>query len=130
MPVAAQTVTIAASGNCAGTPANCGTGGDRDTSWPGLQVDEGDTVTFTSTISPAIATTGNLLIDWRSSGSALNTADLRKTDGSQYSANDVFIRSTPSTVHRTSQNPNGGTVQAVLIYNDGVAEGDETLGNL
>ena len=35
----------------AGTPANCGTSGnrngDRDTTWPGLQVDEGDIIEFT-----------------------------------------------------------------------------------
>ena len=51
MPATAQTVTVSASGNCAGTSANCGTtgnrNGDRDTTWPGLQVDEGDVVTFT-----------------------------------------------------------------------------------
>ena len=37
-PAAAQTVTISASGNCGGTPANCGTpgnrNGDRDTHLP------------------------------------------------------------------------------------------------
>ena len=49
-PAAAQTVIISATGNCGGTPANCGTptnrNGDRDTTWPDLQVDEGDTVSF------------------------------------------------------------------------------------
>ena len=29
-PAAARTVTIAASGNCGGTPANCGTPGNRN----------------------------------------------------------------------------------------------------
>ena len=50
-PAAAQTITISATGNCAGTPANCGAGGnrngDRDTAWPGRQVGEGDIVAFT-----------------------------------------------------------------------------------
>ena len=96
MPAAAQTVTIAATGKCSGTPANCGTSGNRngdlDTTWPGLQVDEGDTLTFTSTISPDITTTnGFLLIEWRVSGSARNTADLRRTDGLTWSPSTAII---------------------------------------
>ena len=120
-------VTIAATGNCGGTPANCGTGGDRDTTWPGLQVDEGDTVTFTSTISPTITTAGSLLVSWRSSGSALTVADLRRPNGTAYAANNVFIVGTPSDIHRSNQSPSGGTVHTTLIHSDGVAEDDETL---
>ena len=120
-------VTIAATGNCGGTPANCGTGGDRDTTWPGLQVDEGDTVTFASTISPTITTAGSLLVSWRSSGSALTVADLRRPNGTAYAANNVFIVGTPSDIHRSNQSPSGGTVHTTLIHSDGVAEDDETL---
>ena len=40
LPAAAQTVSLSASGNCCGTASN--RDGDRDTIWPGLQVDEGN----------------------------------------------------------------------------------------
>lgn len=49
-PAAVQTMTISASGNF-GTSGN--RNGDRETSWPRLQVDEGDTVTFRAEINPA-----------------------------------------------------------------------------
>ena len=46
-PAAAQTISLSRSSDCGGTTANCGTDGDRDTTWPGLQVDEGDTLRIT-----------------------------------------------------------------------------------
>ena len=77
MPVAAQTLTIAVSGNCGGIPANCGTSdnrdGDRDTTWPGLQVDEGDTVTFRMEVSPA---SGNPRFLFSLIGTGATSADL------------------------------------------------------
>ena len=130
-PAAAQTVTIAATGNCAGTPANCGTSdnrnGDRDTTWPGLQVDEGDILTFTSTIAPAITNPGNLLVEWRLSGSAQNISDLRRSNGLAYAAASDVITGTLDDIHRSDRDPSGKVVATTLIYNDGVAEGDETL---
>ena len=130
-PASAQTVTIAATGNCAGTPANCGTSdnrnGDRDTTWPGLQVDEGDILTFTSTIAPAITNPGNLLVEWRLSGSAQNISDLRRSNGLAYAAASDVITGTLDDIHRSDRDPSGKVVATTLIYNDGVAEGDETL---
>ena len=131
MPAAAQTVTISASGNCAGTPANCGTSsnrnGDRDTTWPGLQVDEGDILTFTSAIAPAITNPGNLLLEWRLSGSAQNGNDLRRSNGLPHSASSDVITGRLDDIHRSDRDPSGRVVATTLIYNDGVAEGDETL---
>ena len=76
-PAAAQTLTISATGNCGGTPANCGTpgnrNGDRDTTWPGLQVDEGDAVTFTATANPA---NGVPTFRYSLAGAAANLTDL------------------------------------------------------
>ena len=130
-PSAAQTVTISASGNCAGTPANCGTSsnrnGDRDTTWPGLQVDEGDILTFTSAIAPAITNPGNLLLEWRLSGSAQNGNDLRRSNGLPHSASSDVITGRLDDIHRSDRDPSGRVVATTLIYNDGVAEGDETL---
>ena len=85
MSVMAQTVTISASGNCSGTPANCGTSdnrnGDRDTTWPGLQVDEGDILTFTVTLNGLTASTGAVFNTVMASGTAYNVNDLRTTGG-------------------------------------------------
>ena len=82
-PAAAQTLTISVAGNCAGAPANCGTSGnrngDRDTTWPGLQVDEGDTVTFTYSLNGVTASTGTVSFDLRASGTAYNVNDMRTT---------------------------------------------------
>ena len=75
-PAAAQTVTISASGDCGGTAANCGISsnrnGDRDTSWPGLQVDEGDTITFRVELSGS----GVTRFEFSLNGSAANLTDL------------------------------------------------------
>ena len=82
-PAAAQTVSISASGNCGGTPANCGTpdnrNGDRDTTWPGLQVNEGDTVTFSVSNDvghPSYPNPGFSAANLSRSGTAFNSADL------------------------------------------------------
>lgn len=52
----------------------------RDTSWPGLQADEGDSVTFYVTTSPAIQT-GTIVGFSSWSGSAYDETDLRQTGG-------------------------------------------------
>ena len=81
-PAAAQDFTISVTGNCGGTPANCGTpsnrNGDRDTTWPGLQVNEGDIFEFTvqaNNVPPGAA--GSWVVVMDASGSAWNTSDLR-----------------------------------------------------
>ena len=120
MPAAAQTVTIAATGNCAGTPANCGAGGDRDTSWPGLQVDEGDIITFTMTLNGLTASSGAVGFTMTASGTAYNTGDLRDASGSALSTTGTSLADTitaPSTT-RTYQ---------YTAYADGVTEADETI---
>ena len=126
-PAAAQTVTISASGNCGGTPANCGTpanrNGDRDTTWPGLQVDEGDTISFSVTNSvghPSYPNPAVSAVNMSRSGTAFNSADLNSTELSPFSA---------STIAAPSLNP-GSTRTAVYRYsvvNDSVSENDETV---
>ena len=124
-PAAAQTVTVSASGNCGGTAANCGTAdkrdGDRDTNWPGLQVDEGDRVTFTLRASGIPAgITSFIIINTIWTGSAYNTADLRGSVGGTPlvpSSNILAISSAGS----------GTTSNAYLVATDGIAEGDETI---
>ena len=116
-------VFVTARGNCGGISANCGTGGDRDTTWPGLQVDEGDTVQFLQSVSPAISS-GSLTVNFGTSGSARNSADLRAANGNALSAGDTFVAGT------LSSSISGGSsalIRSFLIHNDGVAEGDETL---
>ena len=116
-------VFVTARGNCGGISANCGTGGDRDTTWPGLQVDEGDTVQFLQSVSPAISS-GSLTVNFGTSGSARNSADLRAANGNALSAGDTFVAGT------LSSSISGGSsalIRGFLIHNDGVAEGDETL---
>ena len=124
MPAAAQTVTLTATGNCGGTPANCGTSanrnGDRDTTWPGLQVNEGDIITFTFTLNGVTASTGSVLFNLAASGTAYNVNDLRTGIGTPFpsltSARSSSI-SLPST-SRTSQ---------FTVHNDGATESDETI---
>ncbi len=112
-PAAAQTVTIAATGNCAGTPANCGTSGnrngDRDTAWPGLQVDEGDTITFTATLS-GVTGTFSVNVTQSGSGDAWNTSDLNIAA----ITSAAFIGNTQS-------------FSSFVVRSDGVQEGDETV---
>ena len=106
-PAAAQTVTVSATGNCGGIPANCGTGGDRDTSWPGLQVDEGDLVTFSQTVSPVI-TSGVLGVNYSLSGSARNTADLREPNGNAFASNHaVIVGALGTTINSASGSTSG-----------------------
>ena len=122
-PAEAQTLTISASGDCAGTPANCGTSGDRDTTWPGLQVDEGDTVTFRMEVSPA---SGSPRFTFSLIGTGATSADLGQ------------IRATGSNSFNVSGIPNqagfnlfpaGGYVQNVVIpvSTDSATEPDESL---
>ena len=123
-PAAAQTVTISASGNCGGTPANCGTAsnrnGDRDTTWPGLQVDEGDTITFIVTLNDP-PSSGLVVIRLNRSGAAFTLADLRSSTG----ATLVALPTIGNVLVLASGSPTGS--EAFLIAADGSAEGDEDL---
>ena len=82
---AAQTITISASGNCGGTPANCGTAdnrnGDRDTAWPGLQVDEGDVFFLSVLFDQSIGVGKVLAFTYSVSGSAWLSLDLAFRSG-------------------------------------------------
>ena len=126
-PATAQTLSISATANCGGTPANCGTSdnrnGDRDTTWPGLQVDEGDTVTFTATASPA---SGSLIVQYSLTGTAANPTDLGQlqTTGAN-SGNVVGIPNMQS----AGFHPASGYTQnlVVPVSTDSAAETDETL---
>ena len=123
-PAAAQTLTISVAGNCAGTPANCGTSGnrngDRDTTWPSLQVDEGDTVTFTYTLNGVTASTGSVDFHINTSGTAYNVNDIRNIFNTAFpvlSATQTSSISLPSTTRTFS----------FLAAADGAAESDETI---
>ena len=120
-PVAAQTVTIAATGNCGGTPANCGTSGDRDTTWPGLQVDEGDTLRFRAHASTSV-TTGAVVVSFAVSGSATDS-DVRNTVGGAAPVSSSCAGS--SGIFAGQNSANAG--QRLAVYADGVAENDETI---
>ncbi len=126
-PAAAQTLTITASGDCAGTPANCGTSGnrngDRDTTWPGLQVDEGDTVTFRIEKSPA---SGLYTFQFSLIGTAANVTDLgqiRRTGATTGTVAGIPNQSNINLI------PAGGYVQNFLVpvSTDSATEPDETL---
>ena len=123
--VRAPQITVSATGNCAGTPANCGTGGDRDTSWPGLQVDEGDTVSFSLTITPAVAS-GLMVVNSTLSGTAQTSADLRQTDGTTFPSSAGVITGTIAAAI-SSATGTSTTVATALIYSDSATEVDETL---
>ena len=123
-PATAQTVTISATGNCAGTPANCGTtgnrNGDRDTTWPGLQIDEGDIVSFTFTLNnPPV--TGIVVVGANRSGAAYNVSDLRSTAGAVL----VNLPNTASVYVLSNSSPSAN--ESFLLAADGTAEGDEDL---
>ena len=124
MPATAQTVTVSASGNCAGTPANCGTtgnrNGDRDTTWPGLQVDEGDVVTFTFTLNNP-PSSGLVIVRLNRSGSAFNLSDLRNAAG-----NALLNLPTTGNAHVLSSGSTS-TTESYTIAADGSTEGDEDL---
>ena len=125
LPAAAQTLSLSASGNCGGTPANCGTDGDReaDTRWPGLQVNEGDTVTFRVEASPA---SGQVSFQYSLIGSAANLTDLGQIQGS--GANTGIVSGIPN---RNPYNfaPVTGYVQNIIVpvSTDSTSEPDESL---
>ena len=99
VPTAAQTVTISASSSS----------GDRDTAWPGLQVDEEDEIEVYYTLT---GVTGGVTIDRSASGDAWNE-------------DDVDNYGFTSTVEFAS-----GTTQVtdyVWVWGDGEEESDETI---
>ena len=121
-PAAAQTVTISAFGNCGGTPANCGTGGDRDTTWPGLQVNEGDTIWFRNYPSTSV-TAGAVVVSNTASGSA-TANDIRNVLGNAVSSISHSCGGSAGIF------PGNNFLLAgsqTIIHADGVAENDETI---
>ena len=122
-PAGAQTVTIAASGNCGGTPANCGTAsnrnGDRDTTWPGLQVDEGDELTFTVSLDRLTNPTDIVVSSVAFSGSAYTSSDLSVSSG--------FGSTITSPIGTTVGGISLSRARTLNVTSDGAAEGDETV---
>ena len=119
-----MTVTISAEGNCGGTPANCGTSGnrngDRDTTWPGLQVDEGDLLSFKVNGSSPVPASSFVQATVSASGTAWTIADLR----SRTNAPLVSLGSTFSYVLLVGETE---SINSYVVDADGVAEGDETI---
>ena len=126
-PAVAQTLAISATANCGGTPANCGTSdnrnGDRDTTWPGLQVDEGDTVTFTATASPA---SGVYTFQFSLVGTAANTTDLGQIQ--RTGSNTGILSGIPNMV-TINLTPAAGYTQNIVVpvSTDSTTEPDELL---
>ena len=117
--------TISASGNCAGTPANCGTSsnrnGDRDTTWPGLQVDEGDQITFTVQANNVPSGSSGLWsLNATISGSAWTTNDLTVQVGQS-------ILGSPQTITLAKVLPETSERYRYLAVSDGTVEVDETI---
>ena len=113
LPAAAQTITITASGS----------GGDRDTARLGLQVDEGDTVTFRVEASPA---SGILAFRFSLIGSAANLTDLGQI---RLSGATVGAVSGIPNRHNYNLDPAGGYVQNIIVpvSTDSTSEPDELL---
>ena len=110
-PSAAQTITVSASGN----------NGDRDGTWPGLQINEGDRVTFTFQLNDApTGVIGNVNVNTTWSGTAHNTADLRAPGGGTPNIATSFIVS-------VGLSGNHRSFFTYDIATDGTAEGDETV---
>ena len=111
-PATGQTVTVSASGT------------DRDGTWPGLQINEGDAVTFTFQVNNVPSgTMGTVLVNTAWSGTAYNTADLRTTGGATLSPSDI-----PTSAIRSILLLGGNRSFVVLrAAADGTAEGDETI---
>ena len=124
---AAQTFTFSAAGDCGGTAANCGRpgnrDGDRDTTWPGLQVDEGDLVTFSWETTTVSGSTEFIRIRTTRTGSAFNNDDLRNSLGRPFPSalNSVELPGT------SIGNDPPVVTQIFQIANDSIDEGDETL---
>ena len=121
LPAAAQTVSLSASGNCAGTPANCGTpsnrNGDRDPARPGLQVDEGDIITI------------SLLLSQNLSGSQILNL-LPSLSGDAWPGDLTFITGSnlgSGTINYSVGNLSPITVAQYRVTSDSVTEGDESF---
>ncbi len=119
-PAAAQTVTLSVSGNCGGTPSNCGTNGDRDTTWPGLQLDEGDNITFTATLSSSLSS-GAVVVFANVSGSGWSTSDVSLTNGVPLGTLFTQLNYSFFSGGTTTQNA------SYKLVSDGVSESDETI---
>ena len=100
--------------------------GDRDSNWPGLQVDEGDAVTVNITPSTTV-TSGLVTYDITSSGNLL-PGDLivRRTNNPLTIFPSFFTTSTPFVSGQPNADGSGSNT-ILVINNDGVSEPDETL---
>ena len=113
-PAAAQTtatITLSVTGN----------NSDRDSTWDGLQVNEGDTISFILTSSVTMDHLGIPIVRFTRSGSAYNTNDLRlptgRTPSAQLSGEASLVLTSGNRV----------TEVRYLVVNDDVEEGDEHI---
>ena len=116
LPVAAQTpptVDITATNN----------NGDRDSTWPGLQVNEGDTVTISITPSTPV-TSGIVFYNSAVSGS-LTPGDINNILGNPESSFSPGISNGDS--FSFGAESADGRALTLRIRDDGLAEADETL---
>ena len=116
LPVAAQTpptVDITATNN----------NGDRDSTWPGLQVNEGDTVTISITPSTPV-TSGVAFYDSAVSGS-LTPGDTNNALGNPESSFSLGISNGDNFAF--GGDSADGRALTLRIRDDGLAEADETL---
>ena len=112
LPAAAQTITITASSN----------NGDRDTTRPGLQVDEGDIITFGFTLSTPLVGDDQIQITANRQGTAWNSNDLRSNTGSSLLPAELVQTSVILKGRRTDTN-----LLIVMAARDGITETDETI---
>ena len=116
-----NSVTVTVAGDCGGNVANCGgdASGDRDRSWPGLQIDEGDVFLFTFRLARQAGTrlTGSVNVNISTTGTAYNTNDLRSDTGGALTS----LAATRSLALSSS------SLHVFTAYADSVAEGDETI---
>ena len=92
---------------------------DRDSSWPGLQVDEGDLIRFTYALTAA-PSTGALVFRMTASGTAYNVNDLRNAGG-------AVLTTLSATINAALSLPTTSGNLAYTAYADGTTESDETV---
>ena len=93
---------------------------DRDASWPGLQVDEGDVFYFNVALNDLTANSGSITIEGTFSGTAYNTADLRTQMGGT-------IATLSASRSFTINLPAANEVVVFTAYADSATENDETV---
>ena len=119
-PAAAQTISIAADCIVPGsTMSSCGASGDRDTTWPGLQVDEGDTFEIRVSSSDGDSFGFRFTV----AGDGYASSDIQHRNGST----SVIGLGLLSTYDSTASDVPSEAWVSYDVKSDNVAEGDETI---